>query len=162
MTSVEKELTDLSKISRKEGQSERLYLESLVDKVDSLCGENRKVWDMLSKESQKWMNDAVSSWESGRDFPKFPGKDVPAVSTPAPSPTPVTNSSSSPKPDKGQKGFVTTRIRELSCSYPEWTVGDIEKALKEEGFSPTRNTISVMYYECKKIIKVLEGLGKLK
>lgn len=67
---VEKELREVTKVSRKKGEAEQAYLKRLFDKVNSLGDDD---WKGLSEEAQLWTNGASEAREKREEIPGFSG-----------------------------------------------------------------------------------------
>lgn len=77
MSKIQKELCDAAEIDPKRDEERQAFLLRLAMAVNKLPD---KVWDALSKDAQKWMNDAADAASAKKTLPDFPDAEPPASS----------------------------------------------------------------------------------
>lgn len=73
MASVEKELTEVTKMARQPGELDQAYYTRLSNAMKTVSDD---LWETLSEETQKWANAAEEAREQKQTIPNFNGEVV--------------------------------------------------------------------------------------
>lgn len=82
MSKIQKELSEVTEVTKKRGQDEQEFLKALVKATSDLKDDD---WNALSPEAQDWFNEAADAMNAKKGLPAFPDavKDEPEDETKA-------------------------------------------------------------------------------
>lgn len=76
MHKIEKELKDVTKVGRKDGESDQEFFTRLVDEGSKLFDKDETLWGKLLEGTQRWFNAASEAAEKGSPIPNYDGEVV--------------------------------------------------------------------------------------
>ena len=161
MSSVEKELQDLTGVKRRAKEGKQRYLPRLLNAVNDLPDDR---WDDVSPEGQEWSNLGMKSLKKKEPISDFPDSQA---STPEKSKTetgPVekkTKKETKAETEPPRVG-IKTRIKEMLLDNPKVRSTEIYDKLSSEGIKPSHHTVTGIRSEFRHTLRVLKSRGLLK
>ncbi len=161
LSSVEKELQDLTGIKRRAKEGKQRYLPRLLDAVNDLPDDR---WDDVSPEGQDWANNGMKSLKKKETIPDFPDSQPATTEKPETKTKKVGDQAkkeTKAKTDTPSKG-IKVRIKEILLDNPKARATEIYDMLYKEGIRPSHSTVIGIRSEFRHTLRVLKSRGLLK
>ncbi len=165
---VRAELEKLTKLFKYPKEHINDYKFRLVEKADTLIGDNENVWKALSKETQTWMNLCIEAFQNDKAPPEFPEQIEPVKKK---TKTPRSGrldpklalSGKEKLDDKTMMPTATSVVKyiyEMVALNPDISITEVKQNLHAVGLFATDGTIKGKRNDVRVIISILMKHGK--